>query len=380
MKEPEALPEDWPDHEDPDGQQDAVETGYESDSDGDYFARVMYYVLDHPALAGRDGRLAKDAYICLVRFANWSSRKTKATREKLAAVMSISTDTFDRGIRLLEKAGIVEVVKARDAQGRWRTSRYVLVDTSGARARRRIIELERELEETRAAANRTSEASPQVESTPQIAAPTVEHEDRESGSHSANCGTVQSADCGTVHSANCGQYLEKVFTTREEETDQEEKQEPVLAVGADTVRTARASATAPPAKKEDLQQVARATFASISRRYADALPSIRRAMIARIEREIGAGLGPGAIITYARRFADDDTLPLDKHAHRLDLTLRRLHADIKAGDACRECGHDPADRFGPLCDACRPDRSELTEEELASIESAIKSFLESEPA
>ena len=106
------LPDDWP--APPDDGQDEIEVGYRDDADADLFARVQNYVLDHPALS----RLGKDAYICLVRHTSWTTRRTKATRARLAGVMSISTDTLDRGIRELEKHGIVEVLKSRDSQGR----------------------------------------------------------------------------------------------------------------------------------------------------------------------------------------------------------------------------------------------------------------------
>ncbi|MFB9721208.1 hypothetical protein [Planobispora longispora] len=363
------LPEDWPDRNDADGQ-DEIEIGYRDAADADHFARVQNYVLDHPEC----GRLEKDAYICLVRYTSWTTRRTKATREKLAAVMSISPDTFDRGIKGLVRLGIVEVLRTRDSQGRWRTSSYILRDTAGARARARIIELEQALEQAKTATQTgATSSSAQAETTPQNAETTEDDKADESATHSAICGVDHSADCGTVHSANCGQYLEGLIgSTREDQFREKSKAEQVLAEGAVTRRTARDAATAPSARKEDLdsEQLARATFSKISDRYRGAPPSICRAMVLTIERALAGGIGPAAVIVYVRRFAADETLPATRHVHHLDQTLTRLRADIKAGDTCSGCGHDPSDSYGPICERCRPDRTELTEQDLADLAAA----------
>lgn len=102
--------------------------------DVDWFGQVYAEVLDDERL-DKNGRAA---YVCLVMCADIYSREaTELTRAEIAAVMGISVDSFDRGVKQLKAAGYLEVVPMFAGNTRSRAaSRYVLYDTKLSRLTR----------------------------------------------------------------------------------------------------------------------------------------------------------------------------------------------------------------------------------------------------
>ncbi|MFI7467383.1 hypothetical protein [Nonomuraea sp. NPDC049646] len=348
------LPEDWPGQEGPEG----VELGYEhADEEPDYFARVAYFVLDFPGLSRR----AKDAYICLVRGLEWGMRRRKeqVKRQELAAVMSISTDTFDRGVKELEEKGIVRVNRQRDpATGNWLVSSYWLKDTKGARMRARILELEHALGK----ADGSEEQSPQVEAGPQNAARTEEDKPGgEVGAQSADCGVAATSEDAaapqvgtspqnaeppvrtlrTRRSADCG-HTREGFLEKEKKREESQDQNPqVPAVGGPADRNARAceAPSAQPDRKKSIR--GRAILAQL-RRYRLAPGWVRTRHLVPMTVQALEHFGADAIIRYAVMVAAEDRYAEHQHIPEYREVLRRLGHDVMLGTVCAEDGLDPA--------------------------------------
>ncbi|MFI6289983.1 hypothetical protein ACIBEJ_00270 [Nonomuraea sp. NPDC050790] len=104
----------------------------------DPFGMVYFEVLDD----GRLDRNGKDAYVCLVRMADYYERTLEElTRAQIAAVMNMSVDSFDRGLKQLASCGYVRKIKRyRPGTSSLAPSGYVLYDSKLAR-------LEREMQE-----------------------------------------------------------------------------------------------------------------------------------------------------------------------------------------------------------------------------------------
>lgn len=357
------LPEGWPDG---DGE---VELGYEGDDAPDLFARVTYYVLDFPGLS----RVAKDAYVCLIRCLGWGENKERkrVTRAQLAAVMSISVDTLDRGLKELESKGIIEVIRRRDtATGNWTASSYRLKDTKSSRMRARIVELEQALGKRAP----KGEASPQVSASPQNAARTKEGESGSASGHqSANCGLDATCDDApspqvstspqnaappsrnlpTGRAADCGHRRD---SSSKREEQREEKEDQVLAVGELTEVDAR-EASAPPAQPDDLSSAAphvpaprrpvttsrhlaagRSLIAAV-RRYRYAPGWAKTKHLAPMAAQALDRFGRDAIIRYAELVAGEGAFAEHQHIPEFREALRKLGRDVELGTVCRRCGH-----------------------------------------
>ncbi|MEU4406147.1 hypothetical protein AB0F88_16625 [Streptosporangium sp. NPDC023963] len=104
----------------------------------DPFGMIYFEVLDDDRL----DRNAKDAYVCLVRCADYYDRTLEElTRADIAAVMGMSVDSFDRGLKKLVACGYVEVLVRFQSGTKSRApSGYVLYDSKLARLERDIRE------------------------------------------------------------------------------------------------------------------------------------------------------------------------------------------------------------------------------------------------
>ncbi|MBP2703555.1 hypothetical protein JOL79_07045 [Microbispora sp. RL4-1S] len=345
------LPEEWPSVDEAELLDGEVEVGYEDgDDEPDYFARVMYYVLDFPGL----GRVGKDAYVCLVRGLGWGRRRRKMTREQLAAVMSISTDTFDRGVKELVKHGLVEVNRRRDSStGNWATSSYLLKDTKSAQMRARIVELEQALGKRQP----KTEAKPQVSTSPQNAARTEpDNSGGDEGHRSADCGMdVTSEDTTSPQvatspqnaeppgrnlrnrrAADCGHRRENSL---EREEQREEKDLGLPAVGGPTRRTARAREA--PAAQPGISIQAQTLLAEL-RRYRGAPGWARQRHLLPMAAQALDRFGRDAVVRYAVMVAAEERFEPHQHIPEFREALRRLGRDVQLGDACALDGLDPA--------------------------------------
>ncbi|MFI9591248.1 hypothetical protein [Nonomuraea sp. NPDC052265] len=95
---------------------------------------IYFEVLDDDRL-DRNGR---DAYVCLVRMADYYERTLEElTRAEIAAVMKMSVDSFDRGLKQLVACGYVEVLVRYKLGTKSRLpSGYLLYDSKLARLER----------------------------------------------------------------------------------------------------------------------------------------------------------------------------------------------------------------------------------------------------
>lgn len=327
------------------------------------FAMLYFDVLDD----GRLDRNAKDSYICVLRFADIYERtQEEKTRAELAAVMSMSPDSFDRGCKKLVACGYLDIERRiRPGTKSYGPSFYVLYDSRAARLERDLV---KQTEALNAPTDESAGQGGRTQRRPQAGTSQALAADSGEGVRTQRQGSPHTAARVAADSGSNTYKREEIKTEKEEETP--------LAVGADTVRTARDDVTPPPAG-EDLETLARATFSRISGtapHYHRAPASVRRAMVLALGRALARGIGPNAIIVYTQRHGYDDTVPIDRHVQRLDHVMTMLQADIKAGTACGSCGHDPADPYGPICERCRPDYVDLTEQDLAEL-AAAKRFL-----
>ena len=127
-------------------------------------------------------------------------------------------------------------------------------------------------------------------------------------------------------------------------------------------------------KHDSTQHLAAAgvVLANLPHGYQQQQDRYRRGTLHRIARALAAGYGPAAVVLAAQRHDQPEHNP----THTLELALRGLAADVLAGDACPECGHDP-DGTRPICDRCNPDRDTLTAAELAAV-AALRARLDAE--
>ncbi|MBT2226227.1 hypothetical protein [Nonomuraea sp. NEAU-A123] len=102
--------------------------------DVDWFGQVYHEVIADERL----DKNGKAAYVCLALCVDiYSRRAEELTRAEIAAVMGLSVDSFDRGLKQLIACGYVEVIPMFKAGTRSRAaSRYVLYDTKLSRIQR----------------------------------------------------------------------------------------------------------------------------------------------------------------------------------------------------------------------------------------------------
>ncbi|MEV0754912.1 hypothetical protein [Streptosporangium sp. NPDC050280] len=369
------MSEEWP------TQAPDEEIDVDADPEREYFAMIMYHVLDDPRVT-RQGR---DAYVCIVRALGWRKerRPQKITRERLASAMAISTDTFDRGVKNLVECGYLTVIRARDERtGNWKTSQYLLKDSHKNRLAARVLELEQENRQLRA----TQKKKPQVGASPQnaerIEGDTAGEEDEAAADQSAECGlattceNTESPQVGTSpqnaepplrslrnrQSANCGHIREGVLEREEER----EERTPVPAVGGLTVRTGRAS-EAPAAQPGKIMR-GRALISEVPR-YREA-PPWAKTHLGELAQAALQHFGPDAIVAYTH-LVDPELFQPHQHIPEFRHALRLLGQAVQIGEACRGCGEHPGRcRCRPT--EARPADAAWTEEDLAGWERTLE--------
>lgn len=117
-----------------------------------------------------------------------------------------------------------------------------------------------------------------------------------------------------------------------------------LAVGADTVRTARDAVTTPSASRDKISRMAGDVLALLPDHYRSAPTWLRARLLNKITEAL-ADYGPEAVIVYAAKFLDDPNFGAYEHLRRFDDIVRKLTADVAEGITCPGCGLDARHPF-----------------------------------
>ncbi|GAA3443277.1 hypothetical protein [Planomonospora venezuelensis] len=252
-------------------------------------------------------------------------------------------DSVRAGIRELETTGYLRRERKRDASGKLSVVEYVLSDpwtTSATSAQvgtndgfsvpggddRPAPTTENPAEAA------TSDNTPDAQITPTTENPS-EVVTSENGA---------SPQVGT----NDGKSV-PLRRTEDQKKTKKKTTDPLRAVGALTVRTARDAATTPSASQEEISWLAGEVLGQMPDHYRKAPAWLRTRLLARIAEALTEH-APLALAEYCHKFADDPNFGDYEHLRRFSDVVRKLAADVADGTCCAGCGRDPRH---PFCDA-----------------------------
>lgn len=153
----------------------------------------------------------------------------------------------------------------------------------------------------------------------------------------------------------------------------------LLAVGEQPTVTRAPEAPAAKERKDQLGREAWRVAGLLPRRYRDGLPrEFAFGIVHEIRKAFYEEFEAGAVLRYAALCVANDQYAADKHLPLLRVALGLMRQDARMGLVCKACGTEPDDPFGPACHRCRPDRTDMTDDDLAELEAA-RAFLEGDP-
>ncbi|MGJ6963603.1 hypothetical protein ACSDR0_16995 [Streptosporangium sp. G11] len=138
--------------------------------------------------------------------------------------------------------------------------------------------------------------------------------------------------------------IRRTTTQKTKKKTNDENPASPLAVGADTVRTAREAVTTPSANRDKISRVAGEVLSLLPDHYRAAPTWLRARLLNKITDAL-ADYGPGAVAAYAAKFLDDPNFGAYEHLRRFDDIVRKLAADVAEGITCPSCGLDARHPF-----------------------------------